>query len=465
MRLYKRHSPAPEDSSSWRNWSWKKLLRKQVGIWLGPDLTMTADNFRLFNITQQNENEAVCSQIHSGDWIVDENGEDKYDGHIFEVGHSTQSQTTRTSWMVGHYLGDPARPCMTIIDTPGTGDTQGRDCEHGIALAKEIKQIGSIDAFVLLFKGTDTRFSQSMQDQIKLYMNIFGQEMWNNTITEFTFWEHSRKRIQRRKRKQGGLNEDTQHSLWNKEYEERFGVQQTIPSVFIDPVYDEEEADADEKRINEEYTDKLWNLVTQSIKPFQCDKRCQAPSEFFDGRPWLIPPSTLQNKRLGERSEIIWQIWFAGCLNSGAVPYNISQVTEDNTTWVIFQHFENLTVRDGQNMLPNMHIKEESSDKFKTIQLIIATTRERHFGSYFMETEEGRSELGQLRKKVDGEWQEWSVFGPCSKTCIECLEQPGLMQRYRNCKPPQNEGEPCLGEKTEKRTCAHDTGDDINSLR
>ena len=63
---------------------------------------------------------------------------------------------------------------ITIIDTPGTGDTEGRDCEHGtlmellkkqqwsdkyfdnfligIALAKGIKEIGSVDAFIIMFK-------------------------------------------------------------------------------------------------------------------------------------------------------------------------------------------------------------------------------------------------------------------------------------------------------------------------
>ena len=61
--------------------------------------------------------------------------------------------------MVGHYLGDPANPCITIIDTPGTSDTEGRDCKHGIALAEGIKRIGSITAFMMLFSGENPRFT------------------------------------------------------------------------------------------------------------------------------------------------------------------------------------------------------------------------------------------------------------------------------------------------------------------
>ena len=356
--------------------------------------------------------------------------------------------------MVGHYLGDPAKPCITIIDTPGTGDTEGRDCEHGIALAEAVKRIGSIDAFIFLFKSTDTRFSQPMQDQIRLYIKIFGREMWKSTLTEFTFWEHDRRSIRNRK-KRGGLNEDTQHLNWNREYAERFGVTQMIPSVFVDPMYDEEVADKNEIRINKENTDKLWNLLTNDLTTFQCDKRCQAPSGFFDGQPWLIPENVLQNKRLGDRTVIHWQIWFASCDSSVTKSYNIFHVAADNTTQVIYEHFDNNTVRNKPNkLLKGMQVFDESNEKFKTIKLIVELTEEHHYGSYFIENDKGRSELGQLKKMVDGEWQEWSSFGSCSKTCVACLEQPGLMQRNRTCNPPQNGGQPCQGMSIDEKTCA-----------
>ena len=357
--------------------------------------------------------------------------------------------------MVGHYLGDPANPCITVIDTPGTGDTEGRDCEHGITLAQEIKRIGSIDAFILLFKGTDTRFNQPMQDQIKLYMNIFGPEMWNNTITEFTFWAHDKKSIWKREYTRGGLNEDTQHTIWNKEYTERFGVPHTIPSVFIDPVYIEKLAEDTERTINKDNLNKLWSLLTQELTTFQCDKMCQAPSGFFDGQPWLIPENVLQNKRLGDRTVISWQIWFAGCEGSGTKSYNISRVAENNTTSMLYEHFDNNTVRNENSMLPNgVRVLETSNEMFKTIKLIFESTEEQHYSSYFIENNSGRSGMGQLKKKVDGVWQEWSVFGPCSKSCVSCLEEPGVMQRHRTCKPPQNGGEPCQGKSTDEKTCA-----------
>ena len=358
--------------------------------------------------------------------------------------------------MVGHYLGNPANPCITIIDTPVPGD--------GIALVEDIKQIGSIDAFILLFKSTDTRFSQSIQDQIKLFMNIFGHEMWQNAISAFTFWGHDKQSIRHRTTNRGGLNEDTQHTKWNREYTELFGVAQVIPSVFIDPVYDEEMADAYEKETNKENTDKLWSFISNNLTTFQCDSRCRAPSRSFAGRPWLIPENAVQNKRLGEGTVITWLIWFASQYDSETERYNILKMTSENTTRTLYEY--NNTVRsDTDRLLKGMQVLDESNGKFKTVQLTIEMVEEQHYGSYFIENNKGRSDLGQLKKKVDGVWQEWSSFGPCSKTCITSSEQPGVMQRERKCNSPQNRGQPCQGKPTEQKNCAHQEGGDISSFR
>ena len=42
----------------------------------------------------------------------------------FKVGHSTESQTTEISWRADHYLG--TGQCITVIDTPGIKDTEGK---------------------------------------------------------------------------------------------------------------------------------------------------------------------------------------------------------------------------------------------------------------------------------------------------------------------------------------------------
>ena len=339
---------------------------------------MTFNYLRLFNISEENTNEALCSQLGPGGWVRNEiTGEEDYVAHRFGVGHDAESFTTKTSWMVGHYLGDPANPCITVIDTPGTGDPEGRDCEHGIALAEKIKRIGSIDAFILLFKGTDIRFSQPMQDQIKRYVDIFGPEMWENTITEFTFWGHDKRAIVKRKYTQGGLNEDSQHKKWNTEYANRFKVPHMIPSVFIDPVYMEEFADNTETEINKENTDKLWTLLTQNLTTFGYNN-----SAFFAGQPRLLKENHLQNKRLQDHIVVTWQIWLAGCDGPGTQSYTISHVNTDNITKILFEHHVNedrTEWKDDSKLMRSMAVVDEPTEKFKTIYLTIESTRRGSF--------------------------------------------------------------------------------------
>lgn len=49
---------------------------------------------------------------------------------------------------------------------------------------------------------------------------------------------------------------------------------------------------------------------------------------------------------------------------------------------------------------------------------------------------------------VDGRWQSWTTWGSCSKTC-----GGGLQQRQRMCEGPMFGGEPCPGDREEKRRC------------
>lgn len=54
------------------------------------------------------------------------------------------------------------------------------------------------------------------------------------------------------------------------------------------------------------------------------------------------------------------------------------------------------------------------------------------------------------KKKIDGEWGEWSSFGPCSRTC-----GGGIRKSTRECDnpKPQNGGRYCLGERVKYESC------------
>ena len=117
------------------------------------------------------------------------------------VGDDKESHTTEISWKVGNWLG--TGDCFTVIDTPGgdifcrgdenflskyslgTSDSQGRDYQHALAMANILKnKVKSVDVFLLLFNGGNSRFQASIIKLLKLYESIFSREMWKNAITE-----------------------------------------------------------------------------------------------------------------------------------------------------------------------------------------------------------------------------------------------------------------------------------------
>ena len=58
---------------------------------------------------------------------------------------------------------------MLICYQTGTSDSQGRDYEHALAMANILKdKVKSIDVFLLLFNGGNSRFQASIIKLLKL---------------------------------------------------------------------------------------------------------------------------------------------------------------------------------------------------------------------------------------------------------------------------------------------------------
>lgn len=230
----------------------------------------------------------------------------------------------------------------------------------------------------------------------------------------------------------------------------------------MDPVFDAELADEDETFINQGETDKLWTLLTQNFTAFECENRCKAPPPFFSGVPWLLEDTSVQYKRLQDRTVFTWQIWYDGCGGNGTKSYNISHVTLDQADQmtqarVLYVHEvpqHTIEERTGQELDDGMEISDDPKGKYRTISLIIDSTEEQHFGSFFVENEKGRSEVGQLHQIVDGKWQAWGRWGSCSKPCWWDRKDPrGQRTRNRRCTPPENGGRACPGDSVQSVPC------------
>ena len=85
----------------------------------------------------------------------------------------------------------------------GMQDTENRTCKFTRDISNVVRQLGEIDAFVLLFKGETNRMTPNIREQIQIFANMFGEDFWRRAIIEITFWSHdliSRKRREKRKK-------------------------------------------------------------------------------------------------------------------------------------------------------------------------------------------------------------------------------------------------------------------------
>ena len=349
----------------------------------------------------------------------------------FVVRIGMDSHTDETASIAGKWMGDYAgsSSCITIIDTPGVGDAQGRDCTHGEVIAETVKNLSPVDAFVFMFKGTTSRFSQPLQDQLKFYQELFGQGFWRKTIIEISYWrsrdEDKEERLEDREIDEGKLT----HNL-NMQLKKKFGLTQDIPVVFVDPMYRASRGrkNPEEKETFKNETEKLWNFI-QSGEPFTCQGNCRSPG-FLKGTPALKSSPDL-NVRLADKVVMRFSIWFSGCDGKGERNYEIFK--DGVLIWrVIDEQGEK-----GKKRKPHTHVKNVNTpahmevfdqcsqlvgsrqqcdvelSKYKNVQVVLNQMTADSFGSYYVNNTKGRSEEVHIREMIDGwysEWSEWSAF-------------------------------------------------------
>jgi len=72
---------------------------------------------------------------------------------------------------------------VTIIDTPGFGDTIAADGKTVNQMVKTLKEeIKFLNTFVLLFNSKSKRFTLEMKNMISRFQDIFGDHFWSNVV-------------------------------------------------------------------------------------------------------------------------------------------------------------------------------------------------------------------------------------------------------------------------------------------
>ena len=109
----------------------------------------------------------------------------EYDDCHFTTGGGQKAITRNITWVKGNWLGNETNQDVSLVayDTPGLGDTYGKDPETLRAIAESVadSENGPFNAFLLTVRAAD-RFKADYQKQLRTLEYIYGPELWNNFI-------------------------------------------------------------------------------------------------------------------------------------------------------------------------------------------------------------------------------------------------------------------------------------------
>ena len=94
-----------------------------------------------------------------------------------------------------------------------------------------MKNVKFLDTFVLLFNGHDYKFGTGIESMLKFFETMFGNVFWKNVILGFSRWEHSKEKLDERKKKfmnQGYKAEENRLSEWSRQIKETFDVPEKV---------------------------------------------------------------------------------------------------------------------------------------------------------------------------------------------------------------------------------------------
>mmetsp|Transcript_25536 Transcript_25536/g.42788 ORF Transcript_25536/g.42788 Transcript_25536/m.42788 type:complete len:422 (-) Transcript_25536:188-1453(-) len=183
--------------------------------------------------------------------------------NAFKASPEVKSCTYKTAVKKCRWFDD--RQPMYLVDTPGLGDSEGRDSRHIAEMAKALKEHGEVHLFVIVFNGEDARMNEHTKGMIGIFSEMFGSEFLQNAALLFTHWPMDKYSIKRRKR--SGLTRENRHYEFNKKFQEIFGNTSDLPSFYLDCEYDRD--DEDEARPYRNEILKVKKLAEQ-MDPFAC---------------------------------------------------------------------------------------------------------------------------------------------------------------------------------------------------
>mmetsp|Transcript_40779 Transcript_40779/g.73662 ORF Transcript_40779/g.73662 Transcript_40779/m.73662 type:complete len:844 (-) Transcript_40779:67-2598(-) len=150
---------------------------------------------------------------------------------LFKVGSSLSSTTTDTALEQRPWRG--SGQLVRCVDSPGLGDSEGRDNQHVNAMVSFLKeQVKQVHVFLILFNGMEPKLNSHLKSMLLQFKDIFGEEFLRNVMIGFTRWEYTK--LARKHRAIKKQSNEIKAKEMNALLRDMLGHEFDCPCVFLD---------------------------------------------------------------------------------------------------------------------------------------------------------------------------------------------------------------------------------------
>lgn len=94
-------------------------------------------------------------------------GNSIYGKEAFKVSNEAESCTSAAQTITK--IVDPINVPLTVVDTPGYGDSRGGDEKNMKHMTETLQDIGLVNAFLLVVNGANVRLDQQIFEMLQVY--------------------------------------------------------------------------------------------------------------------------------------------------------------------------------------------------------------------------------------------------------------------------------------------------------
>ena len=85
---------------------------------------------------------------------------------------------------------------LQVVDTPGFGDSEGRDNEFIVEMMDVLKnELGYTNLITLVIEGSTPRFGEPLYNMLRQMTSIFGNEWWDFMVVGVSKWSYDQEDI------------------------------------------------------------------------------------------------------------------------------------------------------------------------------------------------------------------------------------------------------------------------------